>query len=102
MKKIIFFVSILFCFYFMVSCGESTENKSKQADSVKKEVKKELKEKHKKHDSIKKNKKVVPLKEKEYTAKYICPDHCKGSGSDKPGVCVKCGMELIENPDFKK
>jgi len=37
---------------------------------------------------------------KEYTAKYICPDHCKGSGSDKPGTCAGCGMELIENPSY--
>ena len=34
---------------------------------------------------------------KEYTAKYICPDHCKGSGSDKPGTCSNCDMELVEN-----
>ncbi len=39
---------------------------------------------------------------KEYTARYICPDHCKGSGSDKPGVCADCGMELIENQSFDK
>jgi len=37
---------------------------------------------------------------KEYTAKYICPDHCKGSGSDKAGECADCGMELIENQSF--
>jgi len=37
---------------------------------------------------------------KEYTAKYICPDHCKGSGSDKPGTCADCGMELIENQSY--
>jgi len=39
---------------------------------------------------------------KEYTAKYICPDHCKGSGSDKPGECPNCGMELMENPAYGK
>ena len=37
---------------------------------------------------------------KEYTSKYICPDHCKGSGSEKAGTCSGCGMELIENPNF--
>jgi hypothetical protein len=37
---------------------------------------------------------------KEYTARYICPDHCKGSGSDKQGVCPNCGMELIENQSY--
>lgn len=29
----------------------------------------------------------------EYTSKYICPMHCKGSGSDQPGVCPVCGMD---------
>ena len=38
---------------------------------------------------------------KEYTSKYICPMHCKGSGSDKPGTCPVCGMEYIENPDYQ-
>ena len=35
----------------------------------------------------------------EYTAKYICPNHCKNSGSDKEGECIECGMELIKNPN---
>ncbi len=39
---------------------------------------------------------------KEYTSKYICPMHCKGSGSDKPGYCPVCGMQYIENPDYHK
>ena len=39
---------------------------------------------------------------KEYTSKYICPDHCKGSGSDKEGKCPECGMELMENPNYGK
>jgi len=38
---------------------------------------------------------------KEYTSKYICPMHCKGSGSDKSGTCPECGMEYIENLDYK-
>ncbi|MBL7775167.1 MAG: hypothetical protein JNK89_04145 [Saprospiraceae bacterium] len=29
----------------------------------------------------------------EYTSAYICPMHCKGSGSDKPGQCPVCGMD---------
>ncbi len=38
---------------------------------------------------------------KEFTSKYICPMHCKGSGSDTPGVCPVCGMEYVENPDYQ-
>ena len=29
----------------------------------------------------------------EYTSKYICPMHCKGSGSENPGVCPVCQMD---------
>jgi len=39
------------------------------------------------------------IQSKEFTSKYICPMHCKGSGSDTPGTCPVCGMEYIENPD---
>ncbi len=35
----------------------------------------------------------------EYTADYICPNRCKGSGSNHPGNCSVCGMELIPNPN---
>ncbi len=38
---------------------------------------------------------------KEYTSAYICPMHCEGSGSDKPGKCPKCGMTYEKNPDHK-
>ena len=34
---------------------------------------------------------------KEYTSDYICPMHCEGSGSDKPGDCPVCGMEYKKN-----
>jgi hypothetical protein len=37
--------------------------------------------------------------DEDFMAKYICPNHCDGSGSSKPGECKKCGMELIENID---
>jgi hypothetical protein len=33
----------------------------------------------------------------EYTSAYICPMHCKGSGSDKPGKCPACGMDYVAN-----
>lgn len=36
-------------------------------------------------------------KGKEYTADYICPMHCNGSGSDKPGECPVCGMDYKKN-----
>ena len=37
----------------------------------------------------------------EYTSAYVCPMHCKGSGSDTTGLCPVCGMDLVENSDKK-
>lgn len=36
---------------------------------------------------------------KEYTSAYVCPMHCKDSGSDKEGKCGTCGMALVKNED---
>ena len=36
---------------------------------------------------------------KEYTSAYICPMHCDGSGSDKPGKCPVCGMDYKKNDE---
>lgn len=38
---------------------------------------------------------------KEYTAAYICPMHCEGSGSDEAGTCPVCGMDYVENENHK-
>ncbi|MEO9503032.1 heavy metal-binding domain-containing protein [Nonlabens ulvanivorans] len=38
---------------------------------------------------------------KEYTSVYVCPMHCKDSGSDKEGKCDTCGMTLVKNEDHK-
>ena len=32
-----------------------------------------------------------------YTADYICPMHCEGSGSDKAGKCPVCKMDYVIN-----
>ena len=37
----------------------------------------------------------------EYTSAYVCPMHCKDSGSDKEGKCGTCGMTLVKNEDHK-
>ena len=34
---------------------------------------------------------------KEYGSAYVCPMHCKGSGSDKPGKCPVCKMDYVVN-----
>ncbi|MEZ4983814.1 MAG: heavy metal-binding domain-containing protein [Saprospiraceae bacterium] len=36
---------------------------------------------------------------KEYTAAYVCPMHCTGSGSEEPGKCPACGMDYVANEE---
>jgi len=35
----------------------------------------------------------------EYTAMYVCPMHCKGSGGNEKGKCPTCGMEYVRFRD---
>lgn len=37
----------------------------------------------------------------EYTSAYVCPMHCKGSGSDEMGNCPVCGMEYVKNKNHE-
>ena len=37
----------------------------------------------------------------EYTSDYVCPMHCKGSGSDEPGKCPVCGMDYVARSDHE-
>lgn len=34
---------------------------------------------------------------KEYISAYICPMHCKDSGSDTTGQCPVCEMDYVKN-----
>ncbi|MEO6189246.1 MAG: heavy metal-binding domain-containing protein [Saprospiraceae bacterium] len=59
-------------------------------------------------EKIKPNEKGRPMMEKvdesgtEFTSQYVCPMHCKGSGSDHPGKCPVCEMDYELNESFKK
>ncbi|MBT8221251.1 MAG: hypothetical protein KJP00_15595 [Bacteroidia bacterium] len=37
----------------------------------------------------------------EYTSAYVCPMHCKGSGSEEAGSCPVCNMDYVANADHK-
>lgn len=37
----------------------------------------------------------------EYTSAYVCPMHCKGSGSDEAGTCPVCKMDYVANEDHQ-
>ena len=38
---------------------------------------------------------------KEYTSAYVCPMHCKDSGSEQAGNCPVCGMAYVKNEDHE-
>jgi hypothetical protein len=85
---------------FLSQCGASGDTDAKDGDTT-------ISQLEKKMDNIEstdstKTSKVNSQLGKEYTAKYICPMHCKDSGSDKVGKCSVCGMDMIENPNAKK
>jgi len=37
-----------------------------------------------------------------YTAAYVCPMHCEGSGSDAEGKCPVCNMDYIAQAEHTK
>ncbi len=43
----------------------------------------------------------VDLTSKEYASAFICPMHCKGSGSDAASKCPVCGMDYVANENYK-
>lgn len=110
MKSLNFIFAALFLLLTIsfTSCGDTTSStESSKQDSIKAV-----------ESSTNKSSEVTPISKLdstaseespetlgiEHTAKYICPNHCKGSGSDKAGVCKnsECGMELMENPNYKE
>ncbi len=83
--------------------NENTNSDKKDTTVVAKKVETNKEATAAKPDSTKAVAEKEPLGV-EYTAKYVCPNHCKGSGSDKAGECnnPECGMELMENPNYKE
>lgn len=45
----------------------------------------------------KSNSAAASSKGNEYTAAYVCPMHCEGSGSNQMGKCPVCGMDYVMN-----
>lgn len=44
----------------------------------------------------------IDIDSPEHTAAYICPMHCKGSGSDVAGKCPTCGMDYVKNENHNE
>jgi hypothetical protein len=38
----------------------------------------------------------------EFTAAYVCPMHCKDSGSETEGTCLVCGMDYVKSAEHTK
>ncbi len=96
MKKISLII-VSFLLLFIASCNSIEDTNSESSDSTEVVVEETLNV-----DTISTNVDENENQElgKEYTSMYICPDHCKNSGSDKEGECSNCGMELMENPNY--
>jgi hypothetical protein len=50
------------------------------------------------NSTVKDQAKTNKVVKKQY--KYICIMH-PGTGADKPGICAKCGMQLVERDTDK-
>lgn len=37
-----------------------------------------------------------------YTAAYVCPMHCEGSGGEAAGKCPACGMDYVAQAEHVK
>lgn len=89
MLKILFFIPVLALF--MVACNDGKSDQNVHHDDGM-EMHDESHSDHLNNSAESKDK-TGP----EYTSAYVCPMHCKGSGSDKPGKCPVCGMDYVKN-----
>lgn len=98
----ILFAILLFA-GFAACGGENTQESKQEKEKLQQENAQQL-DKKQMEKSAEPKQKEKAQKEKSifeshaYTAPYVCPNHCKGSGGKKPGNCPECGMEYIKNP----
>ncbi len=77
MKSRLLFIALGAAFI-LTSCGENAHQKKARTE----------------HDHLNRQ---INHSGPEYTAKYICPMLCEGSGSDTTGICPTCKMDYVEN-----
>ncbi|MCB0515439.1 MAG: heavy metal-binding domain-containing protein [Chitinophagales bacterium] len=75
--KYLHFVFLLISFSFLSACGSQQSSQEGAADVMPDHT--------------------VDRTGPEYTSAYVCPMHCKGSGSDVAGKCPACGMDYVLN-----
>lgn len=97
-KNFFFIVATIFLLA-TFACKNGSNGDSETADSLKNET---IDTVQIDVDNPENNQSETVAEDADYMAKYVCPMHCEGSGSNKKGMCAKCGMDLIENPDYKE
>jgi hypothetical protein len=74
----------------LFSCGNASKKEAKTAEKPAME--------HSEHQMTQAEANLGP----EFTSKYVCPMHCKGSGSHEEGKCPVCGMTYVLNEDYQE
>lgn len=100
--KLIFIGFSAFAIVAFVSCAQGSDPDQVDSDSGIVQLEEKMDDIEAADSARIKSTEATDVLGKEYTSKFICPDHCKGSGSDKEGECPVCGMDLMENPNYQK
>lgn len=100
--KLIFIGLSAFAIVAIVSCAQGSDPELVDGDSGIVQLEEKMDDIEAADSARLKSNAATDVLGKEYTSKFICPDHCKGSGSDKEGECTVCGMDLMENPNYQK
>jgi len=96
LRKTITAITFIFITFSFVACNSGGNNNQNNSDTTK------VKTTIEKTDETSENQSETVEDDYDYTAKYICPMHCKDSGNEEAGTCPKCKMDLIENLDYKE
>ena len=93
-KTILLFLMIFTLSLALPSCSNDSSNSSSP-------IEKFMKRFAKKNKVKKVGKKALGNNSKEYDSKYICTQHCDGSGSDAEGECPGCSSTYVLNENYK-
>lgn len=85
---------------FLAACGSNNSNSADGQDSA--TTTEQMDAHNHDHDHAHSGEATSETAEgKEYTSAYVCPMHCKGSGSEEPGKCPVCGMDYVARTDHE-
>ena len=96
-KKVLFYLCFVLGIFVVASCGNNAQSAAEEAtDEAVETVEKTATEAA---EAVKEEMGKTGM---EYTSAYVCPMHCKGSGSDVAGKCPVCGMDYVMNENAMK